>query len=150
MKLSFLRRASVAFLASATFAELAREVQGQVVDAYDRFIKDVQLKQPTHKSTTTPEKYFHFNEDDIAEVWEEGFSHYPHHATVFCRTDDSGRWFMSTALCHPVDSFSRAKGRAVARRKWFDGKSSIINQFGDASVEPSFEQVKVRLRDMLK
>lgn len=76
-----------------------------------------------HKSTTTPEYFFHINNE----------------ATVFFRKETTGnQWQASVALRDPRDQFSRKAGRCVARRKYFQGKRFSVTiesdrpTYGDA------------------
>jgi hypothetical protein len=59
-----------------------------------------------YKSTTTPERFYHFNDAAFK-------------GTVFFRLQPNGVWAATVALVAKGDQFNRAVGRVVARRKWF-------------------------------
>jgi hypothetical protein len=48
--------------------------------------------------------------------------------TGFVRTDKDGQTYVSFAEGDSRDQFCKARGRTVARRKWFDGKSVPLQQ----------------------
>jgi hypothetical protein len=61
-----------------------------------------------YKSTTTPERYYHFNTP--GEV----------RGTVFMRHDYIlNKWGVTVALCHEKDAFNKRIGRNTARRRFF-------------------------------
>lgn len=76
-----------------------------------------------HLSTTHQERFYHLNAD--------GALGYQRH-TVFFRLEGDG-WHVSASHCMNGDNFSRAKGRTIARRRYFAGKRVSITE------DPSFE-----------
>jgi len=63
----------------------------------------------TKKSDTHDERYVHVLVDGMLA----------NKATVFAR-QERGLWWASVAFCSREDTFSKKRGRTVARRKWFD------------------------------
>lgn len=94
-----------------------------------------------HKSTTTPEKFFHFPDLQLwADVVHDNSRKYtPKAATAFCRKVQD-RWLVSFAFCHPNDQFSRARGRTLSRRKFFQSPVNI-----NVGTEISYDIVETAL-----
>lgn len=69
------------------------------------------MSYETRKSDTHEERYVHTPVSGMKTFM----------ATVFCRKEESGMWYMATAYCSRNDRalFTRKKGRGVARRKYF-------------------------------
>lgn len=82
-----------------------------------------------HKSTTTPEFFFHIDNE----------------ATVFVRKEQD-KWFGSIAIRSDRDQFSRKAGRCVARRKYFQGKRSPVIV---AAERPSYDEAMSFAEDRL-
>ena len=78
-----------------------------------------------HKSTETPERFYHFKPSNISGIrdWLEPPDP---SGTVFMRKQGD-YWFASVALCDPRDRFCRRTGRLVARRKFFQ-KPKLVMQ----------------------
>ncbi len=65
-------------------------------------------------STTCAERYYHFNDPILC-------------GTVFFRQEeDTGPWQASVAIVSDSDTFCRRIGRTVARRKYFAGKRTPL------------------------
>lgn len=96
-----------------------------------------------HISISHNERYFHLTKTVVRTIKKQNkttgkmeareVNETVGYATVFFRqelprinvTEDTrgSSWFVSVALCDPRDHFVRRTGRAVARRKYFAGKS---------------------------
>lgn len=76
-----------------------------------------------HKSTTHDERFYH------VKVVQIGYDvSGDKRATVFFRKESDGTINASVALCHEKDQFSRRLGRAVSRRKYFQGKRHKVEE----------------------
>lgn len=95
-----------------------------------------------HKSTTTPELYFH-------KTWKNEVLNIPtgnsegersiQAVTAFARKVGED-WYVSYAECDWRDQFCKATGRTVARRKWFAGKKDKL-EIDIVSDRPTYEGV---------
>lgn len=89
-----------------------------------------------HQSTTHKEMFFHVR--CTPELW--GYSG----GTVFARQDpNSGIWGVSVAICSAADQFSHARGRTVARRKFFDPSRTSLYYY----VKPTYADAMTLVAD---
>lgn len=66
----------------------------------------------TKKSDTHEERYYHIPLDtSICRLQM---------ATIFARKDHERGWEITGAFCHRDDTFSRKRGRTIARRRFFN------------------------------
>jgi hypothetical protein len=105
--------AALAAIGSGRVAAASDNLQ----DAYNKLVA---AERVTHKSTTHEERYLHGTASDGRRY------------TVFMRnlvpvgTEAPPVWHRSVAVCSRDDTFSRAVGRSVARRRWFQGKRELV------------------------
>lgn len=111
-------------------------IHGGVIDTLAK-IKD----RPTHQSTTHDEMYIHVHEGVhsdgiftplVLSVWDGKRAHQFIGGTVFFRKhkdENDSFWLYALARCSSNDNFDRARGRAVARRRFFETPIPESDQF---------------------
>ena len=95
----------------------------------------VKESHPT-RSTTTPEYFFHFKMPASQERPRRTISH----VTAFVRQAKDGKLYVSFAECDSRDTFTRSRGRSVARRKWFANQHREITGHDYDSVKAATER----------
>lgn len=136
--------------------DLTDDVMRQLQDQFpgiDFVVGEVDNKTPVvrRKSTTHAERFVHFKPSYFEEYNEGGVGdnddqwYTPRAVTAFCREEKGEQpgWYVSFALTHPNDQFSRTLGRKVARRHYFAGERVFLG------LTISYDQIETTLWDKL-
>ena len=83
-------------------------------------------KQLSHRSTKADERYYHHKYQTKPTVGQR--DRQLSAVTAFARQDKDGTWYVAYAECDSRDQFCRRVGRNVARRKWFAGKRTPLEE----------------------
>lgn len=99
--------------------------------------KEAKVSHP-HRSTTTPEFFFHLRGVKIPRSRGRFVSD----VTAFARPGHlPGTMVVTFAECDSRDQFNRRAGRTVARRKWFNDSGIRAFMLEEGQTKPTFEQV---------